>query len=270
MAQDITWLGASYSDVPAIQLPKTGGGQALFADPTVVTAVASDVATGKYFIDSNGDLVAGTGTGGGGTGAIVDVVETLPNGADHHIITGVDISDTTAVASDVAQGKYFYDATGTKTAGTASGGGGGLVFEEGTFEPTEDIVRPEILFANSHQTIPIFIMMSDATGDYDPTTYSNLVFYYMDMGVAFGEPYYQATTSATYVVAYNRYRASAATSTTASGNFLSYPSSTPTDANSSYPRYYVKEDRFYPFVSDSSYWRSGRTYKWIAVWAPTA
>lgn len=34
--------------------------------------------------------------------------------------TLIDISDTTAVASDVARGEYFYTADGTKTAGTAS------------------------------------------------------------------------------------------------------------------------------------------------------
>ena len=33
--------------------------------------------------------------------------------------TVIDITDTTAVASDVAQGKYFYDATGQKVEGTA-------------------------------------------------------------------------------------------------------------------------------------------------------
>lgn len=35
----------------------------------------------------------------------------------------MDITDTTAVASDVAQGKYFYLANGTKVQGTSSGGG---------------------------------------------------------------------------------------------------------------------------------------------------
>lgn len=66
MAQNITLLGASYSAVPAVQLPKTGGGTARFDDCSVVTAVASDVASGKIFIASNGTVTTGTASGGGG------------------------------------------------------------------------------------------------------------------------------------------------------------------------------------------------------------
>ena len=47
-------------------------------------------------------------------------VPTYPSGT----ATFYEISDTTAAASDVASGKYFYTASGVRTEGTASGGGG--------------------------------------------------------------------------------------------------------------------------------------------------
>lgn len=65
MAQNITLLGASYSDVPAVELPKTGGGTASFTDVTDTTAVAEDVLEGKYFYTASGTRTLGTGTGGG-------------------------------------------------------------------------------------------------------------------------------------------------------------------------------------------------------------
>lgn len=65
MAQNITLLGANYSAVPAVQLPKTGGGTAKFTDVTDTTAAAADVASGKYFYDSNGTRTQGTASGGG-------------------------------------------------------------------------------------------------------------------------------------------------------------------------------------------------------------
>lgn len=67
MAQNITLLGASYSAVPAVQLPKTGGGTATFTDVTDTTAAAADVASGKYFYNANGVRTQGTNSGGGGT-----------------------------------------------------------------------------------------------------------------------------------------------------------------------------------------------------------
>lgn len=47
---------------------------------------------------------------------------TVPSG--NTTATFTDVTDTTAAASDVASGKYFYTASGVRTQGTNSGGGG--------------------------------------------------------------------------------------------------------------------------------------------------
>ena len=58
MAQGITLLGASYPDVPAVVLPKTGGGTATFTDTTDADATAADMLDGKTAY-VNGSLVTG-------------------------------------------------------------------------------------------------------------------------------------------------------------------------------------------------------------------
>ena len=60
MAQNITLLGVDYADSPGVQLPKTGGGLALFSDTSIVDALAGDVRSGKKIILANGSEATGT------------------------------------------------------------------------------------------------------------------------------------------------------------------------------------------------------------------
>lgn len=67
MAQTIQIANATYPDVPSIVCNKSGGGTAVFADPSRITSVASDVASGKIFMQADGTLGTGTASGGGGS-----------------------------------------------------------------------------------------------------------------------------------------------------------------------------------------------------------
>lgn len=73
MAQNVTVAGASYSAVPSVVLPKTGGGTATFTDVSDTTAAAADVASGKYFYTAAGVRTQGTNSGGGGTSKNVQI-----------------------------------------------------------------------------------------------------------------------------------------------------------------------------------------------------
>ena len=58
--RNISLLGATYSAVPAVTLPISGGGTAKFTEVSDTTATASDVASGKIFYTASGSK--GTGS----------------------------------------------------------------------------------------------------------------------------------------------------------------------------------------------------------------
>ena len=112
MAKNITLMGASYTDVPAVVLPQTGGGTASFTDVTDTTATASDVAQGKVFYAADGTQTIGTASGGGGDPAPVksDVNFYDYNGTLLHSYTATEAAELTALPNNpshsglVAQG----------------------------------------------------------------------------------------------------------------------------------------------------------------------
>lgn len=142
MSQNITLQGASYSDVPAVELPKTGGGTATFTDVTDTTATAADVATGKYFYTAAGVRTQGTNSGGGGasnfitgtfqystTTAAAQTITLNYSGSGYPIAVAIVLDDgvldstytNTVARYSIAQ--YFMTKTYTGTAPTFSTSG---------------------------------------------------------------------------------------------------------------------------------------------------
>ena len=185
--------------------------------------------------------------------------------------TLIDLTDMTAVASDVASGKTFYGKDGVLTTGTASGGGGGLVYETGTYTPTTDIARPSISFANQHTEAPVYVAFFDMTGTEDSADNSGISMVYTDCYKlwGYGYPYSRSGGTYRYATVQYIYRGTSATSVNSGTVHFSYNSDN-TKTTSGYPRYWVTNTGFNPYTNSTSrYWRAGRTYKWIAIWKPT-
>lgn len=166
--------------------------------------------------------------------------------------TFYEISDTTAVASDVLNSKWFYASDGTYTQGTGTGGGGGgLEYETGTWTPTEDVESEWISFTNSHNKEPIFVMIEDS--DISTVTAGSWTVCCMSVWGSF----YGAT--GTYsAIASRRYFSG----TNHAGANTAVPSSSLAS--------WVTSSAFRPNGTATGYsWRSARTYKWIAIWNPT-
>jgi len=124
-----------------------------------------------------GDIVI---TDAGGTAAISVVDTTDSHGGTIREITALDISDTTAVASDVASGKYFYTASGVKTAGTGSGSSGESSSYTRTTIASEQTVTPITTTSNgdTYYSAQLNMLSGLESGEEYIITYNGTEYFY--------------------------------------------------------------------------------------------
>ena len=244
------------------------GNQTLIDLTNSTLSSADQLAQGVTAYDRGGNLL--TGTASGGTAAI-SVVDTLDShGGTIRTITGVDISSDTVTAAHLEQGYTAHDAEGNAILGTLVAGGGGLEYESGTWTPSQNVASTWISFTNTHTVAPFFFSIWDNTGTYDDTTNSQYMVTYFNNAQVFGSPMYTSDSSLRYASAVRGYRLSNATSITNQTTNITAPYTDTSDSSTSYSRFWAKETGIKAeSYSSSVYWRAGRTYKWIAVWAPT-
>ncbi len=106
MAQNISLWGATYSNVPAVDLPKPTSGTARFTDVTPTTATDSDVASGKIYFKSDGTQSTGTGSGGGGSDRLVLLQTTSLGALSTSSTSAADTGKTISLAQSTGWQNY--------------------------------------------------------------------------------------------------------------------------------------------------------------------
>lgn len=192
--------------------------------------------------------------------------------------TGIDVTNYAAVDVAVSGGSSVtveplsvtQNGTYTAPSGTAYSpvtvnvsGGGGLVYEEGTFVPTEDVSHPSIPFAGTHTTRPVYVVIVDSDYETQGTiaTESVLAWRITSFLDAFGHGIYQSPSYTNLATAQYHYSGERGT-----GN-ASYYVRTLTGSDYFAMNYSLTESGFSPYMGGTSIrFRAGRTYKWLAVW----
>ena len=166
------------------------------------------------------------------------------------------INALTTYANEVtgASDTTLSDAVHTLASGYG-GGSSGLAYETGTYTAASNS-NPTISFSGSHNSAPIFVMFVDSTGEAQTTSNRGTVCVLGNIGavVSGGVPYGGGSADGVYSAFYR-----GSSSDTGGGGNRSPISNNLTASG------------FTPFFGTSARTcQSGRTYKWIAIWAPTS
>lgn len=114
MAQNVIINGVTYSNVPEVDIPKSGGGTAKFYDTAGATAAAGDILATKKAYGTSGEItgsMANNGTTGGTIGTKAGTV-TIPAGyTSGGTVSLTNVSD--CVAGNILSGKSILGVSGS-------------------------------------------------------------------------------------------------------------------------------------------------------------
>ena len=114
MAQNVIINGVTYSNVPEVDIPKSGGGTAKFYDTASANAAATDILTGKTAYGSSGS-VSGSMANNGATGGTIGTkagTYTIPAGyTSGGTVSLTNVTD--CVAGNILTGKSILGVNGS-------------------------------------------------------------------------------------------------------------------------------------------------------------
>lgn len=189
----------------------------------------------------------GKGDGGGGSGVDVEPLSVTENG--EYSEEGVAYSPVTV---------------------NVAGGGGGLEYEQGTWTPNEDTTKGTITFTNQHTKAPFAFAVIDTS---DPSTLTGsaiLCMRYFDCYRAFGVGYNAGKSGG---VKYSTITVIEASANASSFQTFNYNTTANSDSSfsstSNYPKWWCTNTEIHICDGDTNgNCKAGRSYKWIAVFAP--
>lgn len=236
-------------------------GNTVLLDLTSDTVTADKLMQGYTAHDRTGALITGTATGGGGTGGVTQdqdgylVLDDQPGSGS---VTVESLSVTQNGTYTAPTGKAYSPVTVNVS------GGGGLVYEEGIYEPDEDISDDWISFNGTHTQAPFYYQIWDVSETAFSINSNYFVGYNNGAQLFGGFP-----VSGQYgVVSIRGVGSTGSTLSGATALTTQYTDSSDTSTGNS--RYWAKETGIRAYANSTSrYWKAGRTYKWIAVWTPT-
>lgn len=116
MAQNVIINGVTYSNVPEVDIPKSGGGTAKFFDTASASASAADILTGKTAYGASGSVSGSMPSNGSTSGTISTKSGTVTIPAGH--TTGGTVSIASAAVSDCTAANILSGKTILGVAGT--------------------------------------------------------------------------------------------------------------------------------------------------------